>query len=155
MADHSLPIRDALRAACEPLTGNDMLPALVQMAADDVAQTDDLLVTMQAAGDLLTALRDAEDAVKAATATVEARLLDALIESGAWSLRTKYHVISAVEPKPRPVISDRRALPPQYMRARDPEPDMAAIKQAMKEGPVPGVQLSNGQPHLRVAPRNA
>jgi hypothetical protein len=153
--DHSLPIRDALRSACAPLAGHEHLPAVAQMAADDVAQSAELMGAMKATGKLILALRDACDSAKAALATVEGKMLDALLESGAYSLRTEHHVISAVEPKPRPVITDRSALPSHLMRARDPEPDMAAITRAMKEGPVPGVSLSNSAPHLRVAPRNA
>lgn len=153
--DHSLPIRDALRTACAPLAGNEHLPAVAQMAADDVVRSDDLMGAMKATGRLIAALRDACDAAKAGLEIAEARMLDALIESGAYSIRTDHHVISAVEPKPRPVISDRAALPERLLRRPEPQPDMAAIARAMKEGPVPGVTLSNAMPHLRVVARNA
>lgn len=156
MPDHSIPIRDALRAVAEDLRANEMLPVAVQFGADDVVRSPELMGALHAMTKTVLALRDAKQAANDALDRAEAALTEALVESGAYQLRTEHHVVTAVDSRPRPIVTNPAAIPPSLMRQRDPEPDMAAIKNLISAGQsVPGVTLNNPQPHLRIAAKKA
>lgn len=154
MTDHAGIIRDALIAACKPLASNDTLPALVQMAADDVARSPDLLTSLQQAGTLLVAMEEAAASAAEHAKRVRQALLDAMVEAGAPGIRTQHHTIGWAEGAPSVKITGE--IPARFMRTPEPIPDKAEIKAALKQGlPVPGAMLSNGAPYLSIRARKA
>lgn len=54
--------------------------------------------------------------------------------------------------RPRPIVTDETALPDECWRITR-APDMTAIRERLKQGPVPGVTLGNAAPVLTVRPR--
>jgi len=154
MADHSLPIRDALRQRCSPLAGNDTLPALVQMAADDVARAEDLIGAFRTAGNLILALEEAAASASDHAKAIRQALLDAMIEAGAAGVQTEHHTIGWAQGAPAVVITGE--VPARFMRTPPAIPDKAEIKAALKEGlQVPGAMLGNAAPYLQIRSRKA
>ncbi len=45
---------------------------------------------------------------------------------------------------PSVVITDEQSVPPHFWKKPEPKIDKAELKKALKEGPVPGAELSNG-----------
>lgn len=154
--DHSIPIRDALRHAASPLSDDVLLPDAVQMTAAEAVAAADMLAAMRLSGELLVMLRDLKDAAGKAEASIRSALQRALEESGAGSIRLGRHVLTLVEPSPGPFVSDPASLPAEFLVPRDPAPDLAAIKRALRDRQtIPGVSIRNGQPHLRLVAQRA
>ena len=133
---------------------------IVQMAGDaqdawaSLLLDSDILAGLRDAGALVLALDALADHATEAAARLRVAMAAVMADTGVPSLAMPHHVISYVEPRPKPVVTDEAALPREMFTTPAPRPDMQRIGAAMKAGPVPGVTMSNGGAgHVRISPK--
>lgn len=146
---HEQAALERLRAAAKVITAG---PAAADAEAD-LWMAHDLLGGLRAAAALLLAAEAIEEQAKQCATTLRAAMAQVMADTGATEVRLPHHTVALVEPKPRPFVSDASALPAEFLIQPPPKPDMAAITKAMRAGPVAGVSMSNGQPHIRISSR--
>lgn len=133
-------VRGALPAVREAITG-------MQQPLRDLVDDADVVETMPTVAVVILtaeALREAADRLEK---EARAALGEAMAEVGAPAIRIPHFTVVLVEPKPKPVVSDLLALPPEFLappKPQEPKPDYRAIEAALKRGPVPGVTIANG-----------
>lgn len=146
---HEAAALDALRAPAMAL-GN---AETVNDALADLLLAGSLIPALQAGGSLVLALEDAATRYAETAKRLRAALTEAMSMS-VPAVNLPHHVMSYVEAKPRPVVTDAAALPAEFLIPQPPKPDMAAIARAVKHGPVAGVTVTNGGPgHIRISTR--
>jgi hypothetical protein len=154
MPDHSIPIRQALQAACRPLVRSVNAPDAVQTQAAIAATQEDLLLALREAGALLVAVENVAQAMAAAGETLRQNLLVAMLEAGAAGVETPHHLISWSRGSPGALVTGKVA--PEFMTTPEPRPDLAKIAKALRGGQtIPGAVLRNAAPHLTVRAKKA
>lgn len=105
-----------------------------------------------AIGTLIRRLQDRRGRLEARSERIRERIGDCLTGLGLKSLSTPAGTVSMAPSPPAVRITDEALLPDWAWRTRvDRSPDKAAIRTALKDGAtVPGAELSNQQPTLRV-----
>lgn len=71
-------------------------------------------------------------------------LLSALQTIGERKLERPLATLTVKPTGPSVVITDEQRVPPTFWKRPDPKIDKTALKAALKGGPVPGAELSNG-----------
>lgn len=144
-----------LQAADEALSEEDALCAvesetdLVEVATTMVAaldQDDEHLLIIAA---MIKRLQDRAARIDLRLQRRRDALLAALELTGMRTLQTALGTITRVEGRPAPRIVDEAEIPESFWRVTR-KPDMRAIAAALKAGPVPGVENSNGSPSLAI-----
>lgn len=148
MGKHEQAAVTAIRSAAA-LIGEDN----IHDAVADVLLAGSLIPALQAGGSLVLALEDAANRYAETAKRLRAALTEAMSMS-VPAVNLPHHVMSYVEAKPRPVVTDAAALPPEFLIPQPPKPDLAAIARAVKHGPVAGVAMTNGGAgHIRISTR--
>jgi len=121
-------------------------------ATAGLAATVDLLDVLRGAGDIVLAAESIAAAAKQAEAAARAALANALMDTGACSIRSATHTFSASPGRASVVITDAAMVPADMLRQPPPSPDKVKILRLLKANEaVPGCELSNGsQPILTV-----
>jgi hypothetical protein len=172
-------LRDALAALPLPDCSHDDLGPLIERTAREAEALNRALHAVQAANAPDAAMAAAIDAAlraEAATAAlkaaidhlgrcrglstaagkaVRAALAEAIAAAGVPKVLTPYHRCEPLEPGERVEVTDAAALPAQYWRQPEPEPDKAAILFALRSGPVPGARLARGERTVRISNRRS
>ena len=74
----------------------------------------------------------------------------AMAEAGLKKIELDIATVSLVNGRQSVIVTDETAIPPAYLRQPPPVPDKKLIGAALREGPVPGCQLTNAPPHLQI-----
>jgi hypothetical protein len=105
----------------------------------------DLLDTLRAAGSIVVAAEAIAAAGKHAEATARATLAQALMDTGACSIRSATHTFSASAGRQSVTVTSAADVPPHLLHQPPPSPDKAKILRLLKAGEsVAGCELSNG-----------
>lgn len=137
---------DSLQDAVEPaLSGISAAVRQAIAAQGSMRDALDVVAAMQAAVAVILACEAMHQAAKSAEATARAALAHAMQSTGATTIETAGHAVSLRDAPQLAVVTNPLALPPEFMRARLPEVDRPALRQALVEGrTVPGAELGNG-----------
>lgn len=120
-----------------------VIASFIRKAREDEANVDALSVMMKDMGARKSRLQARADKLRAAALS----LLDAI---GLRKLEQPDFSCSVVPASPAVMITDEALLPEEMIRVRR-EPNRAAIRDALRSGSVvPGAELSNGPPMLRI-----
>jgi Siphovirus Gp157 len=142
-------LRQAIAAAQKPL--RDAVAAY-KAAHIQLAAEADLLDALRAAGELVLAAEAIVAAGKQVEATARAAMAQALMDTGACTIRSATHSFSASPGRQSVTVTSADAVPSHLLRQPPPSPDKAKILRLLKAGEtIPGCELSNGsQPILTV-----
>jgi hypothetical protein len=114
-------------------------------AAAALAPDTDLLEVLRAAGNIVLAAEAITAASKQAEATARAALAQALMDTGACSIRSRTHTFSASPGRQSVIVTFTADVPPHLLHQPPPSPDKAKILRLLKAGEsVAGCELSNG-----------
>ena len=121
-------------------------------AATNLTPGADLLDTFRAVGGLVLAAESIAAASKSAEATARAALAQALMDTGACSIRSATHIFSASPGRQSVTVTSAADVPSHLLQQPPASPDKAKILRLLKANEaVPGCELSNGaQPILTV-----
>jgi hypothetical protein len=121
-------------------------------AAAALSPDADLLDVLRAAGSIVLAAEAIATAGKQAEATARAALAQALMDTGACSIRSSTHIFSASPGRQSVTVTSAADVPPHLLHQPPPSPDKAKILRLLKAGEtIPSCELSNGgQPILTV-----
>jgi len=76
--------------------------------------------------------------------TKDSIILSTMERADISSLKSSLFTISKRSTPPKVIINDESEIPSSYWKQPDPVLDKKALKDALKDGEVPGAQLSNG-----------
>lgn len=108
-------------------------------------EADDLVPQMRATVAGILACEALAEAAKHAEAACRTALAATMADTGLTSFETEGHTAGLSDAARLAVIDDAKLIPEQFLPAREPLPDRAAIRKALLSGtPVPGAHLSNG-----------
>jgi hypothetical protein len=121
-------------------------------AATNLTPGTDLLDTFRAVGGLVLAAESITAASRQAEATARTALAQALMDTGACSIRSSTHIFSASPGRQSVTVTSAADVPPHLLHQPPPSPDKAKILRLLKAGEsVAGCEISNGsQPILTV-----
>lgn len=121
------------------------LCAVAAFSRECVAEADEIKKAYAAMQAREKALRNRADWLKSyAKAT--------MLRTGCIKAESPYCRVSLGKPVQKVEIQDVYALPPEFIKQREPEADKVALKKALKEGAcIPGAALVEGEPTLRIA----
>lgn len=124
---------------------------------DATAEGGDLVVGMSSVPALIFAAEAMEAAASAIVRDARRALAEQMMMTGATTLRTEFHTISAMDPPRRVRIIDPALIPVGFTYQPPRKPDEKAISSALRAGePVAGCELSNGGPvQLRIVARKS
>jgi hypothetical protein len=124
----------------------DVVAAINEARHAQVAfrEASDLLDVMGTMGRLIVALEAMHDRAGAAEKACRDALAAQLVETGAMTLQTDAHLISAKKASRSVVITG--AVPAEFLTTPAPSPDKKAIGAKLKEGALDWAHLSNGGP---------
>ncbi len=102
--------------------------------------------------DYIGQLRERQERIDGAAARLRERIAVAMLDAGETSIKDASLTLSARIGPSKVHVTNELELPPEYMRQKVIyTPDKDAIREAIDAGePVPGAQLTNGQPTLTV-----
>jgi hypothetical protein len=142
-------LRDAIRPAHRALA---QAVQQYRSAYAGLAPDADLLDVMKAVGELVIASEAIVAAAKHAESVARSSLAQALMDSGACSVRTSTHIFSASPGRQSVTITSAADVPDHLLHQPPPSPDRVKILRLLKAGqPVPGCAISNGaQPFLTI-----
>lgn len=176
-AEAHVALRDALRGIELPAIDADAMAESVAGANSDAARLLQHVARAAGANDLdgamagaVAVILAAEGAAKAlsaimdrigqhrsaavqAAAQARAALAKAMADTGCPAVLTATHRADPLEGSERVEVTDPARLPLSLWKQPDPEPDKAAIRKALKKGPVPGAALVRGAPSVRISIR--
>jgi len=116
-----------------------------------------VILAAESAAKALSAIMDRigqhRSAAVQAAAQARAALAKAMADTGCPAVLTATHRADPLEGSERVEVTDPARLPLSLWKQPDPEPDKAAIRKALKKGPVPGAALVRGAPSVRIAIR--
>ena len=157
MSKHADALRDRLAAAAEPVLTDPHAALALRKAAALVSDAEDVLAAMGAVVPLILDCEAAAEAHAVRAKWLRRVLADVLHESGAPSIesRDRLHVASVSAGSASVIVTDEAAIPPSFKRQPPPAADKSAIAKAIKAGAkVPGAELRNGSPTLRIITRD-
>lgn len=119
-----------------------------------VSRSLDRKTMAEAAKERAAALRDRAARFARSAETARAAALAIYDSAGMRKRETIEWTASVTAGRPSVVVTDAAALPAAYLRHPPPEPDKAALKDALTAGAsIPGAELSNAAPSLTVRTR--
>lgn len=122
---------------------------------DATKEGGDLVDAMSATPALILAAEALETAAADVMRDARRVLAEQMMMTGATTIRTEFHTISAMDAPRRVRITDPSLVPVGYTIQPPRKPDEKAISAALKAGePVAGCELGNGGPYvLRITGR--
>jgi hypothetical protein len=152
-APHATAAASELRDAILP--AHRALAQAVQQyrsAYAGLAPDADLLEVMKAVGELVIASEAISAAAKHAESVARSSLAQALMDTGACSVRTSTHIFSASPGRQSVTITDAAAVPDHLLHQPPPSPDRGKILRLLKAGQqIPGCEIStSSQPFLTI-----
>ena len=147
--------------ADDPYTDADVLLALLER---DVPEFDDVVVGLcraaeeaarhsDAVQERINDLRARKERHDSRVEAFRALIFAALDAAGQRAWKSPEFTVSITPGRPGVVITDPAAIPDAFVRVRR-EPDKTAIGSAIASGnPVPGAELQNSMPSLRISTR--
>jgi len=138
---------DAAGAALVAVRQANSFPAGLEAGIAAALALDVAGAALTAGVNYLSAVRQQ---VAALTRGTRAAVGGIMVSTGCPGVRTAWHDAHPVEPAPHVEIDAPALLPARFWRARDPEPDRAALLTALRSGPVPGARLAYGNASLRI-----
>ncbi len=147
-------LRDRMTLAASVVAGDPRMSRAARDAAADVMLETDLIACASSMVTLIITLEDARNAADALAKQAREALTEAL-EATTGRVKAGIHTASTSNGRQSVAITDDAAIPAEFMRQPEPQPDKAAILAAMKEGRnVPGAVLRNGAPTLTIRVNN-
>lgn len=129
---------DLLRDMIEGETSlHEMIGKTVESLDEDTMLSDALKVR-------IADLRTRADRIVARIATKRAAIEQAMVIGDLKSLELPTLTATVKRTAPGLQITDESIIPASYWKAKDPVLDKKALKDALKDGSVPGAQLDNG-----------
>lgn len=93
---------------------------------------------------MIEALQSRKGRIEKRMEIMRAAICVAMLEAGVKSKDYGF-VTATVKPlPPTAIIADEASIPSSFWKAQEPKLDKRAVLAALKEGPVPGAELSNG-----------
>lgn len=98
-------------------------------------------------------LGTARTTTQAAEREIRQALGEAMQRTGTLLMPLEHHNVEAAAGAERVEVTTPGALPSQFWRQPEPEPDKARIAAALKLGPVPGARMARGPGNIRITKR--
>ncbi len=139
-------LRDALSTDDDDLL-RDMIEgetSLHEMIGKTVESLDEDTMLSDALKARIADLRTRADRIVARIATKRAAIEQAMVIGDVKSLELPTLTATVKRTTPGLQITDESIIPATYWKPKDPVLDKKALKDALKDGPVPGAQLDNG-----------
>ena len=152
-AEAARELLDIINAGDDEQLANDMvegetdLHGAITVALDMLDQTDAL---SDGIGLLIAKYQERKAAADRRAERIRAAIQQAMQLSGLKSMALPAATLTVKAVPPKPVIEDESLIPADFWTPQAPKLDRAAINKAAKNGPLPGVTMSNGGEALQI-----
>jgi predicted nuclease with TOPRIM domain len=147
LAEYRQQLDEDEQAIADTIEGETNLMGVIDIVLNRLATIEDHVEALTTQGRKLNA-RNAR--FKAAHERLRAALLATVEAIGIKKLERPTATISHRKVPPTAVITNEAELPPQYLIPQPAKIDRNALNAALKEGSVPGAELSNGSTTISI-----
>lgn len=140
-------LRAMLRAHDDPqlildaIEGETNLHEAVCVVAEEILEDEVLLVGLEVT---IKALGERKSRIEKSIADRRNIILMAMDRAVVPSIKSPTCTLSVRDVPPKVVVTDEAQIPATYFATAEPKLDKRALGEALKSGPVPGAELSNG-----------
>ncbi len=140
-------LREMLREHNDPqlildaIEGETNLHEAVCVVAEEILEDEVLLVGLEVT---IKSLAERKARVEKSIEDRRNIILMAMDRAGVPTIRSPTCTLSVRDVPPKVVVTDEAAVPAAYFTKPEPKLDKRALGEALKSGPVPGAELSNG-----------
>mgnify|MGYP000063484472 CR=1 FL=1 len=138
---------DDEQAAADMVEGETDLAAAIEMAVHRIASIDAMDTTLALMGERIAARRSR---LNAQGDSLRTAITIALEATNTKRLELPFATVSRRVVPPKAQVITESEIPTQFWKRPDPKVDMRALLAALKEGPVPGAELSNGSETISI-----
>ena len=140
-------LADDEQAQADLVEGETDLDRALEHAVLRIAEIEAMLDGLKAMSDRIAARRSRIDAQ---AESLRAAVMVALEATGQRKLELPFATVSRRAVPPKAQIITEAEIPTTFWKRADPKVDMRALLAALKEGPVPGAELSNGSETISI-----
>src|SRR4051812_22647834 len=125
----------------DAIEGETNLHEAVCVVAEEILEDEVLLVGLEVT---IKALVDRKSRVEKSIEDRRGIILMAMDRAGIPTIRSPTCTLSVRDVPAKVIVTDEAQIPATYFTKPEPKLDKRAIGEALKSGPVPGAELSNG-----------
>jgi len=140
-------LADDEQAQADLVEGETDLEDAIERAVLRIAEIEAMVDGLKAMSDRIAQRRSR---IEAQADSLRAAVLIALEATGQRKFEMDLATVSRRTVPPKAQIVTEAEIPSQFWKRADPKVDMRALLAALKEGPVPGAELSNGSETISI-----
>lgn len=147
---HEREFVQQVQTLLKDIAANSDLCALSQDEAAKGCQSENIVDAVHYAGKVMLALTAERDAAKVLEERLRAVITHIMSETGLTQVALPYHEMELVEGGASFIVTDISKVPEHLKVTSPPKVDRALANKALKVGKVDGLELTNGEPHVRI-----
>ena len=140
-------LTDDEQAQADLVEGETDLDRALENAVLRIAEIEAMLAGLKELSDRIAARRSR---IEAQADSLRAAVMVAFEATGQRRLELPFATVSRRSVPPKAIVVSEAEVPASFWKRADPKVDMRALLAALKEGPVPGAELSNGSETISI-----